>query len=167
MPIGISRLLGWCPALPPDLPQLKPILPALRAVSCRKDAFETVGYEWDGFSNADKEVDSLKSLPLVVLSHDPTTWNTPAYMAQAQIIWDQMQIELSSLSSNGTRIVAKGSDHHIHVERPELVIQAVQDVYAAAVNQSQSSKASDRATPEAALQVQKHPEISLGDLVYH
>ena len=36
MPIGIPRLLGWCAELPYDLPQFKPVRPALTAVSCRK-----------------------------------------------------------------------------------------------------------------------------------
>lgn len=136
MPIGVPRLLGWCATLPYDLPQLKPILPALIAVSCRKSAFETVGYELEGFRNDDKEVDSLGSVPLVVLSHDPTRWSSPAYMARAQVIWDQMQVELTHLSSNSARIVAAGSDHDIHVERPDLVIRAVRRVYDSALHNS-------------------------------
>jgi pimeloyl-ACP methyl ester carboxylesterase len=136
MPTGIPRMLGWCSALPYDLPQLQPILPALTAVSCRKAAFETIGYELEGFRNGEKEVDSLNNLPLVVLSHDPARWSSPAYMAQAQVIWSQMQVELSHLSSNATRIVAIGSEHDIHVERPELVIQAVRRVYDAALHNS-------------------------------
>jgi hypothetical protein len=70
---------------------------------------------------------------------DPTRWSSPPnppYWAQEQIIWDQMQEELSRLSPNSTRIVAKGSNHDIHVERPELVIQAVRNVYDAAVDGS-------------------------------
>ena len=134
-------MLGWCSGLHYDLPQFKPMLPALRAVSCRKDAFQTIGYEWDGFHNADRnasrEVDSLKSLPMLVLSHDPSRWGSPPnppYWGQEQIIWDQMQEALSRLSPNSTRIVATGSDHDIHVERPELVIQAVRNVYDSAVH---------------------------------
>jgi pimeloyl-ACP methyl ester carboxylesterase len=143
IPIGIPRMLGWCSGLHYDLPQFKPMLPALTAVSCRKDAFQTIGYEFVGFHNADRnasrEVDSLKSLPMLVVSHDPARWGSPPnppYWGQEQIIWDQMQEELSHLSPNSTRIVAKGSDHDIHVERPELVIQAVRNVYDAAVNGS-------------------------------
>jgi hypothetical protein len=47
-----------------------------------------------------------------------------------------MQEELSRLSPKSTRSIATGSDHHIQVERPELVIQAVRNVYDAAVHGS-------------------------------
>jgi pimeloyl-ACP methyl ester carboxylesterase len=135
MPFGIPRLLGWCtPDYASDLPKLKPMLPTLTALSCRKIAFETVGYEWDGFRNGDKEIDSLRNLRLIVLSHDPARWSSPDYLAQAQIIWDQMQDELTHLSTNSYRVIAKGSDHYVQVERPELVIQAVRSVYDSAVH---------------------------------
>jgi len=139
MPIGIPRLLGWCAELPYDLPQFKPVRPALTAVSCRKSAFQSARHEMEGFLNDYEEVNSLKDLPLAVLSHDPAKWGSPPnppYSGQEQIIWDQSQERLAHLSPNSTRIVVTGSDHDIHVERPELVIQAVRNVYDAAVNGS-------------------------------
>jgi len=130
LPFGIPRFLRWCiPDYVANLPKLSPMLPTLTAVSCRKSAIETVGREYDAFRNGDKEVDSLRNVPLAVLSHDPARWSSPAYAAQGQVIWDEMQEELSHLSPNSYRVVAKGSDHYIHVERPELVIQAVRRVY--------------------------------------
>lgn len=42
--------------------------------------------------------------------------------------WQQMQAELASLSSAGRRIVAEGSMHMIHHDRPELVVGAIRDV---------------------------------------
>jgi len=65
---------------------------------------------------------------LAVLSHDLAKWSSPPnppYWGQEQIIWNQVQERLSRLSPNSTRIVVTGSDHDIHVERPDLVIQAV------------------------------------------
>jgi pimeloyl-ACP methyl ester carboxylesterase len=131
MPFGIPRLLGWCAALPYDLPQFKPKLAELTAVSCRKSAFEAIDHEFGACWNDEKEsgVDSFGNLPLVVLSHDPKRWNTPDNFAQAQVVWDQVQIELTHLSSNSARVIAVGSDHDIHVERPELVTEAVQKMY--------------------------------------
>jgi pimeloyl-ACP methyl ester carboxylesterase len=132
MPLGVPRMLGWCNTLPYDLPRFKPKLAELTALSCRKSAFETFGYEWSGFGNEEKEVESLGSVPLVVLSHDPRRWSSPGYL-QAQVIWDQMQVELTHLSSNSKRVVATGSGHDIHVESPELVTQAVHRVYDSAL----------------------------------
>ena len=135
MPLGIPRILGWCADVDAgDPPQVKSILPTLTALTCRKTAFETARYEWDGFRNGDREVDSLGDLPLAVISHDPAKWSSPDNVAKIQVIWDQMQDELTRLSSNSYRVVATGSDHYIHVERPELVIQAVRAVYNSAVH---------------------------------
>jgi len=135
MPFGIPRILGWCNAFDvSDLPQIKPILPKLTALSCRKTALETTSHEFEGFRNSDGEVTVLKPIPLVVLSHDPARWSSPAYVAQAQLIWDQMQGELTHLSPNSYRLIAKGSDHHIEVERPELVVEAVRRVYDSATH---------------------------------
>lgn len=130
MPFGIPRLVHWCDANDVrGLPQIKSILPNLAALSCRKTALEATSHELEGFRNSDSEVAALKPLPLAVLSHDPVRWSSPAYVAQGQVIWDQMQDELTHLSPNSYRVIAKGSDHHIEVERPDLVIQAVRRMY--------------------------------------
>ena len=39
--------------------------------------------------------------------------------------WEQMQEELSHLSTRGKRVVAKNSGHYIQLDRPELVIDAI------------------------------------------
>lgn len=133
-PLGIPRMFRWCDPLPYDLPQLKPILAELSAVSCRTTALEAMVRESQGFRKDDeKEVTLSKNLPIIALTHDPKRWSTPGNFAQAQPIWDQMQAELTHLSSNSTWIIATGSDHDIHVERPELVTQAVRTVYNSAV----------------------------------
>ena len=135
IPFGIPRLLRWCiPNYVTNLSKLSRMLPTLPAVSCRRSAIETVGREYDGFRNGDTEVDLLRNVSLAVLSHDPARWSSPAYAAQGQVIWDQMQEELSHLSPHSYRVIAKGSNHYIHVERPELVIQAVRNVYDSAVH---------------------------------
>jgi pimeloyl-ACP methyl ester carboxylesterase len=78
----------------------------------------------------------LKNLPVFVLTHDPMRWNTPANFAQAQPLWEEVQMELADLSANSSLVVAIGSDHDIHVERPELVIQAVRRVYNSVLHSS-------------------------------
>ena len=42
--------------------------------------------------------------------------------------WQQMQEELSHLSTKGTRVIAKGSGHYIQIDRPEVVIEAVHNI---------------------------------------
>jgi hypothetical protein len=43
--------------------------------------------------------------------------------------WNQMQEELSHLSTRGTQEVAKNSGHYIQLDRPDLVIEAVHRVF--------------------------------------
>lgn len=81
-------------------------------------------------------VKTLGDLPLIVLSHghfDPETLGADisAEVAdQYEKVWQELQVELAALSSNGKRIVAEGSGHNIHLDQPELVINAIQDVLA-------------------------------------
>jgi pimeloyl-ACP methyl ester carboxylesterase len=66
-------------------------------------------------------VTSLGDLPLVVLSGD--------HHASPYAEW---QRDLAQLSSRGRQFVASGSGHWIHLDRPELVIQAIREVVVAA-----------------------------------
>jgi pimeloyl-ACP methyl ester carboxylesterase len=42
--------------------------------------------------------------------------------------WLQMQQDLLTISTDSTLVVAEGSGHNVHVERPELVIDAIRQV---------------------------------------
>jgi pimeloyl-ACP methyl ester carboxylesterase len=83
-------------------------------------------------------VTTLGDLPLVVLSHghfDPETMGADisAEIAnQYEKVWQELQIELTALSSKGKRIVAEQSGHNIHLDQPELVISAIQEILEAA-----------------------------------
>jgi hypothetical protein len=60
---------------------------------------------------------SLGDLPQVVLSQD--------HRASPYAEW---QRDLTQLSLRGRQSVASGSEHWIHLDDPELVIQAIQEV---------------------------------------
>jgi pimeloyl-ACP methyl ester carboxylesterase len=144
-PLGIPRMFRWCDPRPYDLPQVNPILAELTAVSCKTSALQAQAKESQGFRrDYGKPAMLFGNLPIVVLVHDPKRWNTPANFAQAQPLWDQMQAELTHLSSDSSLIVAVGSDHDIHVERPELVIEAVRRVYESAADHTTFAHGSQR-----------------------
>jgi len=94
---------------------------------------ETQEAEFDAFDKSADEgraTGSFGAMPLVVLSHDPKIGGRPGVLAaklaeQAEVAWEQMQEELSHLSTNGQRIVAEGSAHYIQFDRPDLVIEAI------------------------------------------
>jgi pimeloyl-ACP methyl ester carboxylesterase len=48
--------------------------------------------------------------------------------AQAMAAWAELQAELVTLSSNGKQVIAEGAGHHVHLDRPELVIDAIREV---------------------------------------
>jgi len=67
-------------------------------------------------------------LPVLILSRDPNVLapNWPAAVSKANsIAWNQMQEEAKGLSSQSRRIIAKGSDHYIQNDRPDLVIREI------------------------------------------
>jgi pimeloyl-ACP methyl ester carboxylesterase len=43
-------------------------------------------------------------------------------------VWDELQVELAALSSNGKQVIAEESGHYIQLDQPELVIDAIRDV---------------------------------------
>jgi hypothetical protein len=68
------------------------------------------------------------SLPILILSRDPAVLpsNWPADVAKANaVVWNKMQEEAKSLSPHSRRIIVRGSDHVIQVDRPELLNKAV------------------------------------------
>lgn len=76
---------------------------------------------------------TLGDIPLVVLRHGRPVLPlqgaiTPEVSQQYEAIWAQMQEELAALSPQGRVVVAEGSGHGVQLDRPDLVIAAVQEV---------------------------------------
>jgi pimeloyl-ACP methyl ester carboxylesterase len=129
MPFGIPRLMGWCGTDPPELRSM------VRAVECQVKPFREIHEEWANFPQDGEQVRSTGSLgnrPLVVLSRDPQKRLWPGLSIDVEKEWDQahdtMQEQLTHLSSNSSRVIAKGSGHYIQMEQPDLVIEAVHKV---------------------------------------
>jgi hypothetical protein len=64
----------------------------------------------------------LGDLPLVVLRRGLRT----------NPVLDQREADLAGMSTSGKLVVATKSDHQIHLDEPELVVQAIRDVVDAA-----------------------------------
>jgi pimeloyl-ACP methyl ester carboxylesterase len=79
-------------------------------------------------------VKTLNDLPLIVLSRghsDPDTMGEGISVEvadQYEKVWQELQVELVVLSSQGKRIVAEQSGHNIHLDQPELVVSAIQEL---------------------------------------
>jgi pimeloyl-ACP methyl ester carboxylesterase len=76
-------------------------------------------------------------IPLVVVSHgrpiaDALPNITPEQVTRIEAVWLELQRELASRSSRGRLLIAQKSGHYVHVEEPELVVQAIREVVQAA-----------------------------------
>jgi hypothetical protein len=67
-------------------------------------------------------------LPLIVLTQDYSQDHSPQGKQMA-VVWDALQNDLASLSSNSQHSVAQQSGHYIQLDRPDLAIMAIQSVW--------------------------------------
>ncbi|NEQ19171.1 MAG: hypothetical protein F6K28_04635 [Microcoleus sp. SIO2G3] len=76
----------------------------------------------------------LHDLPLVVLSHGVNMFSnlSDKEAEQAEKIWQELQAELTNLSSKSKWLIAQNSGHNVHIDQPQLVIDAIQQVIDAA-----------------------------------
>ena len=83
-----------------------------------------------GYDSADHE--HLGAMPLVVLSIEhPWDSGTPASARLDQSygkIWNAMHQDLARLSSRGVHRIIKGSGHEIQLDKPQAVVDAVDEV---------------------------------------
>ncbi len=84
---------------------------------------------------------SLGDLPLIVLTQRPTCHFESALLKdisdQLRDIWQNLQVDLSSLSSNSTHIIATRACHDIQVDEPQLVIDAILKIVSEVQNAKQ------------------------------
>ncbi|WP_448096026.1 alpha/beta fold hydrolase [Luteibacter yeojuensis] len=128
MTVGWYRLHGDCSSVPPGFEAYGQII---QANNCDPAQFDALEAELDAVRQSGEEtrhVGPFPGLPVLILSRDPASMppNWPADVAKANsLVWDQMQEESKQLSPLSRRVIAKGSDHYIHVDRPELVVREV------------------------------------------
>jgi pimeloyl-ACP methyl ester carboxylesterase len=133
LPLGLTRLMGACGGGPPEIRAMQ------RTVGCRWQTVKAREAEVNaiGASSEGRHAGSLGSIPLIVLSRDPEKGAAPGLIPaelsrQFEDQWVQMQEELARLSTNASRVVATGSTHYVQLDRPDLVIAAIQKVLDAA-----------------------------------
>lgn len=71
---------------------------------------------------------SLGALPLIVISRDLDRAEEIEAGAELNAERRALQENLSELSSKGRLIVAVGSGHHIHLEKPDIVVDAIRRI---------------------------------------
>jgi pimeloyl-ACP methyl ester carboxylesterase len=138
MPFGIPRLLGFCG----DAAEV-------RAADCNFHSYReglTVLKTFSASAAEAATMGSLGDLPLAILSHDTSV---PVPDLPADLVkpfndaFEQMQEELTHLSSRGTRTIAKNSSHYIQLDRPDAVVEAIRSV----VDQARHNQSAPESRP--------------------
>ncbi|HKT29361.1 alpha/beta hydrolase [Dyella sp.] len=87
-------------------------------------------------------------MPIIVLTHAPHPWPkdwTQALQDRHTLVWEDMHNDLAAMSTHGVNEIVPHAGHYIQYDRPEIVIDAIDQVLSIANNQaSQSAVASSK-----------------------
>lgn len=104
-----------------------------KANALQERAFHAARAEISSLSQSAMQVrhyHDLPEVPLIVISRGRSEWNGSKHGASKEKIWRELQHELWKLSPNSQQIFANHSGHDIHLEQPDLVVSAINDVVA-------------------------------------
>ncbi|WLD93993.1 alpha/beta hydrolase [Alkalihalobacillus sp. AL-G] len=102
--------------------------------------YKTTAAEFEnwGTSSADiKNSGVFPNVPLIVIARDKEFAAKPwldhsipkEEAALYEDVWRDLQVELSELSTKGELIIAENSDHEVHIDRPDIVIQSLDQFF--------------------------------------
>lgn len=95
-------------------------------------ALDEESAQWGLFVTPGKRLEWQTELPLIVLAHGRPIQGPKKVTEEVAVarerIWRELQKDLAERSTHGELRVAEKSSHDIHLQQPELVIQAIRDV---------------------------------------
>jgi pimeloyl-ACP methyl ester carboxylesterase len=134
-PMSSFGLLAFTPGSIPNRGLPVDVLAQYRAIAVSTDYFQTGVAENEAFEGNLAQVRTgnidLGDMPLIVISRgywDAIPGFSETENQQAWRAWNEMQSELLLLSSNSRQIIAGESEHNVHLQQPELVIDAIRSV---------------------------------------
>lgn len=151
----ISGLAGVVAAaeagqLPPEavLPNAPPVLTAPQRdawsrLFVQPKQLKTVVAEYDALADSLEQASGnvdIGSIPLTVLSRGiglegqlpaealASLGLTPDVLDRFDAVWEELQVDLTSLSIDAKRVVAQDGTHYVHYGQPELVVAAIREL---------------------------------------
>lgn len=95
-------------------------------------ALDEESAQWGLYVKPGERLKWRTELPLIVLGHGRPIQGPKQVTEKVKVgrerIWRELQEDLAKRSTHGDFRVAEQSEHNIHLEQPELVIQAIRDV---------------------------------------
>ncbi|WP_280512974.1 alpha/beta hydrolase [Rossellomorea vietnamensis] len=98
--------------------------------------YKTVAEEFENWSTSSEEIKSgeaFPDIPLIVIARDQELSARP-YVEHGipeteailhERVWRELQVELAGLSSKGELVIAEGSDHEVHKDRPGVIVECL------------------------------------------
>lgn len=98
--------------------------------------FKTIAKEFENWGISSEnilEMGDFPNIPLIVIARDKAV-SVKAFVehdipVEEAILyedtWRELQIELSHSSKKGEIVIAEGSDHDVHLDRPDIIIQCL------------------------------------------
>ena len=116
-------------ALPPDVGARRRATIVMSARHLRAVADEFAALD-DSLADVRRIRRPLGDLPVTVVTHGvPVTEGVPEHLRTAvENAWQKMQAELAGISSEASLVVAERSGHNIHIEQPEIIVDAILQV---------------------------------------
>ena len=81
-------------------------------------------------------------MPIIVLTHAPHPWPkdwTQALQDRHTLIWEDMHNKVAAMSTHGVNEIVPRAGHYIQYDRPEIVIDAIEQAISIANDQLQQS----------------------------
>ncbi|WP_041934163.1 alpha/beta fold hydrolase [Gloeothece verrucosa] len=131
--LGLLRLsVQWLgsAAMPDFVRKLPPLLQNRVISQFVPRTFQTAIAESQLLEQSAETVNQIqfpRDLPLVVLSQGINMFSDSTDK-KAGLIWQELQAEMAQLSTQGCLRIAKTSGHNIHIDQPELVVEAIKEV---------------------------------------
>lgn len=81
-----------------------------------------------------KPVSTLGDLPMIVISHGQLDANAVPHNLGVEVrdayerAWQELQVEITALSTRGRRIVAERSGHNVIFDQPEIVVESISEM---------------------------------------
>jgi pimeloyl-ACP methyl ester carboxylesterase len=90
--------------------------------------------EWEALPQVEEEARAAWPLPHVPVTLITGMKNEPDKSAQAKQLWLKMQDEWLKHIPNAKHIVTQNSGHYVHLDEPQLVVNAIEEVFRTAAN---------------------------------
>lgn len=119
--------------IPESLP--KELQRKIEAFSRMRKTYAALHSEMQYFRQSAQQVGrdrTVVAYPVTVISRGLNLYPDDDLGRKKTAIWDELQADLTQLSTQSTLVVATDNGHHVHTENPALIAKAIDDILKAA-----------------------------------